>query len=223
MKTNIIKLFLITSVLHLSQTIEAQNLVTISGVITAFENCPLNMATIKSVKTGNLAQSDSIGRFKIDCLDNDFLIFSAAGFVGKKVRVKNFKQIYINLSYRYSETSFDDAVKNKHITGSLLEHAISKYPNKGQKDYSKYQSIYELVQYEFNTLRVSGTNIYNKQTISFSLSSQVLYVVDDMVVSDISFVSPVEVKKIEFLDGPDATAYGVRGANGVLKITLRNN
>lgn len=41
-----------------------------------------------------------------------------------------------------------------------------------------------------------------------------------MVVSDISFVSPSEVKKIEFPDGPNASAYDVREANSIRKITL---
>lgn len=223
MKTNIIKLILLITVLQACQNGTAQNPVTITGIITAFENCPLNMANIKSLKTGNYTQSDSTGGFSIECPDNDILLFSAAGFGERKIRIKGFKRIFINLPYAYKENSFEEAVSNHHISASLLEIALRKYPNRGQKDYSKYQNIYELVQYEFNTLRVTGTDIYNKQTISFSLSSQVLYVVNDMVVSDISFVSPAEVKKIEFLDGPDATAYGVRGANGVLKITLRSN
>jgi hypothetical protein len=188
MKTNIIKLILITAAIQAGQNCMAQDPATITGIITAFENCPLNRATIKSLKTGNLAQSDSIGRFKIDCIYSDVLQFSAAG---------------------------------NHISPSCLEHGLGKFPNRGMKDYSRYQNIYELVNYEFYTLRVDGANIYNIKAISFSMSAQVLYVVNDMVVSDISFVRPGEVKKIEFIEDSEATVYGVRGANGVLKITLR--
>ena len=63
-------------------------------------------------------------------------------------------------------------------------------------------------------------NKLNLVILSFLMSAQVFYVIDNMVVTDISFVPPSEIKKIEFLEGPDASEYGVRGANGVIKIAL---
>lgn len=45
--------------------------------------------------------------------------------------------------------------------------------------------------------------------------------VDNKIVSDISFVNPTYVKTIEFIDDVGATMYGLSGANGVLKITLK--
>jgi len=58
--------------------------------------------------------------------------------------------------------------------------------------------------------------------MSFSLSSQVLYVVNDMIVNDISYISPTEIQKIVYLEDNEAAEYGMRGANGVLKITLKS-
>ncbi len=100
------------------------------------------------------------------------------------------------------------------------KQAISKTPDRVNKDYSKYQNIYELIRCEIRNVKVEGTNVYTTLGLSFSLSAQVLYDVDGMVISDISFVVPREVKKIEYIDDAGAAAYGVRGANGVIKITL---
>jgi hypothetical protein len=197
--------------------------VSVQGVVTAFETCPLNHVSIRSIKADKQAFTDSIGRFIIECQDNDILQFNASGFVERKLRVRDFKQVYINLPYGYREDSFDKAISGHHIKEVSLENALIRFPDRNARDYTRYQNIYELVDYEFNTLKVDGINIYNSKAISFSLSPQVLYVVNDMVVSDISFVRPGEVKKIEFIEDSEATAYGVRGANGVLRIALRND
>ena len=204
-------------------TLNGVSQATVQGVVTAFETCLLNQVSIRSLKADKQAFTDSIGRFSIECQDNDILQFNAAGFVERKLRVRDFRQVYINLPYGYREDSFDKAIGGHHIKEVSLENALIRFPDRNARDYSRYQNIYELVDYEFNTLKVDGINIYNTKAISFSLSPQVLYVVNDMVVSDISFVRPGEVKKIEFIEDSEATAYGVRGANGVLRIALRND
>ena len=89
------------------------------------------------------------------------------------------------------------------------------------KNYSRYQNIFELIRGEFITLKVDGSNVYNVKNSSFSLTMQVLYVVDDVVVSDISYISPVDVERIEFYDDYRASSYGSRGANGILEIRLK--
>lgn len=193
----------------------------IKGVITAFDKIPLNNVSVRSLETGNVVKSDSFGRFSLDCADRDIIIFTAAGFLEQKVRVKKFRQVYINLKYAFTKNSFNDAVENKLISERTLENALSRYHYKGQRDYSNYTSIYNIIQDEFNFLKVVGTEVHTSKTTSFSESQQVLYVVDGMIVSDISYISPMDVVKIEFVDDASAAEYGMRGANGVLKITLR--
>jgi len=198
-----------------------QKMMTIKGTVTAFNIYPLNNVIVKSMKTKASVLTDALGCFIIECTEDDILEASAAGFNKKRIRVKNSNPIKIDLSYQYMETSFEEAVNHNHINRDILNQAVSEHPYSRQKDYSRYQNIYELIQNEFNTLRVVGTSVYNAKANSFSLSAQVLYVVDNMVVSDISFVSPVEVKKIEFFEDSEASTYGMRGGNGVIRITLR--
>jgi len=59
---------------------------------------------------------------------------------------------------------------------------------------------------------------------SFYLSNEPLYVVDDTPIAPgaggIVFLNPYDIEKIEVLKNPaDIAIYGMRGANGVVKIT----
>jgi len=78
-----------------------------------------------------------------------------------------------------------------------------------------------LIRNEFITLKVDGFNVYNVKTSSINLTQQILYVVDDVIVADISYVTPGDIESIEFFNDFRATTYGMRGANGVLKIKLK--
>ena len=53
------------------------------------------------------------------------------------------------------------------------------------------------------------------------MNPQVLLVVDDKIVSDISFIDTEYIRSIEFIDDVGTTLYGSMGANGVLKIYLK--
>jgi hypothetical protein len=222
MKMKIIKIALFALVLIPEMNAIAQK-ITVTGSVTAFNFYPINNAVVKSLKTGETVLTDSLGRFSVSCLGNDFLQVFASGFIEKKIRIRKPEKILIDLQYGYKETSFSDAVDHNHLSSYMLKQALKKYPDKPDKDYSRYRNIFELIQSEINGIRVSGSNIYSVKTTSFSLSQQVLYVVNDIIVNDISYISPFEVKKVEYLEGPDASTYGMRGANGVIRITLRYN
>lgn len=213
-------LFLLLSIAEMNS--EAQEIMTIAGTVAAFDTYPLNKAFVKSAITGKTVLTDSLGNFSINCTGNDILLISASGFMEKKMHIKNAARLVVNLQYGYRESSFNDAVNNGHISGLLLNQALKKYPKRGQKDYSIYSNIFKLISSEIPKVKVVGTSVISRKSISFSLSPQVLYVVDDIIVSDISIISPSQVQKIEFLEDIDASAFGMRGGNGVLKITLKN-
>ncbi len=61
---------------------------------------------------------------------------------------------------------------------------------------------------------------------SFLLSSEPLFVVDDTPVPPfagaIPFLNPYDIERIEVLKNPaDVAIYGMRGANGVVRITTK--
>jgi hypothetical protein len=165
--------------------------------------------------------TDSLGRFSIECNEKDMLNVSAAGFVGKKVKVQKEPVLKIDLTYIDNIKNFSDAVGHGHVSEDVLRKALTDQESGNKKDYSKYKSIYELISSEIYSVKVEGSSIQNRKVKSFDDTPDVLLVVDDKIVKDISYINPAYVKSIEFVDDVSATIYGSMGANGVLKITLK--
>lgn len=67
----------------------------------------------------------------------------------------------------------------------------------------------------------NSANIYIRGKNSISGSSQPLFIVDGSEVSDISYLNPNDVDRIDVLKDASAAIYGVRGANGVIVITTK--
>jgi hypothetical protein len=204
-----------------NMTYSQENTRTVSGIVTTFRTIPLNNARVFADKTGKVVTSDSTGRFSIEVADKDVLFVSAAGFGNKKVKTGR-DQIYsIDLLYEDNIRNFNDAVSHGHVSEKTLKDALMLQAKKNEKDYSKYKSIYDLIGSEIYNVRVNGNTIVNTKIRSFDRTPEVLLVVNDKIVPDISYIIPDDVKKIEFIDDVGTTLYGSMGANGVLKITLK--
>ncbi|MCX6321508.1 MAG: TonB-dependent receptor plug domain-containing protein [Bacteroidia bacterium] len=90
------------------------------------------------------------------------------------------------------------------------------------KKMNTYTDIYQMIRGEVSGVVVSGRSIQIQQGHSFFGSSDPLFVVNGIIVNSIDNINPVEVKSITVLKGSSAAIYGVRGANGVISITLIN-
>jgi len=217
-KSTIPVIFLI---LIINSEAKAQDLRVVSGIVTTFKNIRLNKVIISAEKSGEVVITDSLGRYSIKCSDKDVLRATASGFVEKKSRVGKETDCNIDLAYNDNIKNFDDAVSHGHISAEVLKDAIFKEGSKNTKDYSNYKSIYELIASEIYDVRVNGNEILNKKVKSFDSTPEVLLVVDEKIVRDISFIIPSYVKSVEFIEDVGATLYGSMAANGVLKITLK--
>lgn len=199
----------------------AQDLRNLSGIVTAFHNYPLNKVLIFSKKSGETKFTDPEGNFTIRSTPGDLLVVSASGFRGRKVRVKNSEFLNIDLPYLSNDANFDHAVNDGHINAEHLKKAIAGTMIPATRDYSKYNSIYDLISSEVYNVRVRGNTVVNTKMRSLDTTPEVLLVVDDKIVHDISFIDPSWVRSVELIDDVRTSMYGVMGANGVLKIMLK--
>jgi hypothetical protein len=147
---------------------------------------------------------------------------SASGFKSRTVKTAKQNVLQVDLLFEDNAGDFNEAVGNGHISEKTLSYAIDEELKKSGKDYSKYNSIYELISSELYQVTVKGTSVINKAIRSLDSNPQVLYDVDGKILSDISYISPVYVKSIEFIDDVGTTLYGSKGANGVIRIKLKN-
>ncbi len=86
-----------------------------------------------------------------------------------------------------------------------------------------YSSVLQMIQGRIPGVNVSGNDVNIRGPSSILLSSQPLFLLDNVPV-DIGVIrtlSPYDVERIEVLKGPSAAIYGVRGGNGVIAIFTR--
>jgi len=221
MKKKITLPFIVLISLLTAASVNAQDLRSITGVVTSFKTIPLRNVTIRALKSGETVTTDTSGTFAIKCFKTDVLKVIASGFISKKQKVKAESIYKIDLAYTDNAENFNKAVGNGHIDEKVLREALFSSENKTVKDYSKYKSIYEAIASEIYNVRVNGNMIVNTKQKSFDRTPEVLLVVDDKIVSDISYINPVYVRSIEFVDDVSTSMYGAMGANGVLKIRLK--
>jgi len=221
MKKKITLPFIVLISLLTAASVNAQDLRSVTGVVTSFKTIPLRNVTIRALKSGETVTTDTSGTFAIKCFKTDVLKVIASGFISKKQKVKAESIYKIDLAYTDNAENFNKAVGNGHIDEKVLREALFSSENKTVKDYSKYKSIYEAIASEIYNVRVNGNMIVNTKQKSFDRTPEVLLVVDDKIVSDISFINTEYVKSIEFVDDVSTSLYGAMGANGVLKIRLK--
>jgi hypothetical protein len=221
MKSKLFIVFAILTIFICGIDADAQDKRVVSGIVTTAHQFPLNNVKVTASKSGEVAYTDSVGRFSLNSFNKDVLTASAAGFDSKKIRVGKLNTYLIDLLYNDNVVNFNDAVSHGHIAKEALQKAISSVQLKNQKDYSKYNSIYELISCEIYQVRVDPPNVFNKAVRSLNSNPQVLYVIDGKMVDKIENINPTYVKTIEFIDDASAAIYGVKGANGVIKITLK--
>ena len=98
---------------------------------------------------------------------------------------------------------------------------MTKYPLKGEKDYSRYSSIYQLISTEIYNVNVNGTSITTTKPSSFNSSQEIPCAVNGTIIDDVSFIVTSEIKSVRLVEGAGASSYGIRGGNGVIEITLK--
>jgi hypothetical protein len=221
MKTKIPFLVLSLILIFSGAGSKAQDLQTATGIVTSFKTIPLKHVTVTSLKAGESVITDSTGRFSVKCFKKDVLKVTAFGFIEKKQKVASGSVYKIDLVYSDNVQNFNDAISHGHITEEVLKNAVLAKEKTNVKDYSKYTSIYDAIASEIYNVRVKGNTIVNTKLRSFDRTPEVLLVVDDKIVSDISFIDTEYVKSIEFVDDVSTAMYGAMGANGVLKIRLK--
>ncbi|MDR1654213.1 MAG: TonB-dependent receptor [Prevotellaceae bacterium] len=203
--------------------------VSVSGVVSDVNGEPLAGVTVAVQEATTATMTDIDGNFQISAPQNGKLTFSFVGYRQQTVNINGRK--FINISLAEEVTLLDEVVaigygtmRRSDLTGaisSIKADALQKTP---AFDLSQaLQGRAAGVTVNANTgqpgagaeVRIRGVGTVN--------NSAPLYVVDGVMVNDISFLSPNDIENTEILKDASATAiYGSRGANGVILITTKH-
>ena len=193
----------------------------VHGTVTVFDSYPVQHIEMLSKKANASAMTDSLGQFSIVCMEKDVIKVNPIAFKPMKKKVHaDTDSVHMNLQFIDTEENREIAVGYGYISEKELSFGVSHMENQ-EKKFCSYTSIYDLMRGELSGVTVQGRNVYIRGgTNSFTLSTTVLFVVDDQTTTTIDWIQPCQVKSISALKDGNAAIYGSRGGNGVILIEL---
>ncbi|KIA85150.1 TonB-dependent receptor plug domain-containing protein [Flavobacterium sp. AED] len=161
----------------------------------------------------------------------------------EKVKVINvYSHEYGLLSSKYSNESImnfmflesEKSIKERTKKGDKISIGYSEVDKKykvnnsegislpNDKNAITYNTIYDMIRGRLSGVTVSRDNrITIRGVSSIRNISEPLFVVDGMIVSNIDYISPNNVKNISVLKGADASIYGSQASAGVIVIKTK--
>lgn len=204
---------------------------TITGTVVSSdtqETLPGTSIVVKGTTTGTVTDID--GKYSISVpSDQSVLIFSFIGYVSKEILVG--VQTVINVQLDPDKVSLEEivvigygTVKKSDLTGSVssiktkdLIKVTSLNPEQSLQGKVTGVQVTSTTGApgEEPTVRVRGVGTFN--------NTSPIYVVNGVILDNISFLNSADIASMEVLKDASATAiYGSRGANGVIIITTKN-
>jgi len=223
------KTMLLLLVLCVSASAGAQN-ITVSGTVTDGTGEPMIGATVQVDGTQNAIATDIDGNYTLKNVNpKATLLVSYIGYKTQKVAVNGQSRIDITL---VEDTEVLDEVvvvgygtmKKSDLTGSVSSIGTEALNAKGAPSVlENLQGTTPGVNITKSTGRTNGgLNIEIRGQSSINSSTTPLYVVDGVVCSDIDFLNPQDIERIDVLKDASSTAiYGSRASAGVVMITTK--
>lgn len=224
------KIVLWIAFLLLAYHSNAQNL-KISGIVRqADDRIPLTgvVVSLKSAPT-RAVSTDVEGKFSIEVAANETLLFTMIGYTSQEQKVSASTSIYdISLSPDVKILNEVVAigygtVKKSDVTGavaSIKAEDLKKTPAASLDQ--ALQGRAAGVTVNANSGQPGAPAVVRIRGIGTVNDSSPIYVVDGIILSDISFLSPNDIESTEILKDASSTAiYGSRGANGVILVTTK--
>jgi len=204
---------------------------TVKGVVMASdEPDPIIGANVMVKGTTNGTITDFDGNFSLDAKSGDVLQVSYMGYKSAEIKVSGSGPLRITLEPDNVQLQEVVAIgygtmKKSDLTGavtSVSADQLTKTPAAGLDQ--ALQGRAAGVTVNSNSGTPGGAATIRIRGIGSAIGgNDPLYVVDGVITSDISFLSPNDIQSMEILKDASATAiYGSRGANGVILITTKS-
>jgi len=220
-------LFSVLLLLLGSGILSAQNVVKVSGQVVDEQNVPLVGASVFEKDSQNGVVTDIDGRYSINVMKGKTLVFSCIGFTTEEV---NAVGGIFNLTLKEDQRLLEEAVaigygvqKKSSVTGAISQVKSEDMRN---RTISNAQQALQGKTAGVQVIQTSGapgsSPTVRVRGYSSNVSSDPLYVVDGVRLSDISGIDPNDIASIEVLkDAASAAIYGAEAGNGVVLVTTK--
>ncbi len=192
------------------------------------ETLPAATVAVKGATRGEI--TDMNGGFRIEVQPGDaILVFSFVGYDPQEIIIG--AQTVINVILQATQRTFDEVVvigygtvRKSDLTGAVssvkskdLVKITSSSPEQGLQGKAAGVQVTTTSGAPGATpsVRIRGVGTFN--------NSSPIYVVDGVILDNISFLNSADIESMEILKDASATAiYGSRGANGVILVTTKS-
>lgn len=189
----------------------------ITGSVLNSEQEPVKKAVIFVDSVRTRIKTDKKGKFEIGISSKTSAITAYSENFGITT-IPYQGNTEVLLVFSKSDTLFsEELLESKGFTMSNM--ATLKKP----EDYSEYLDMFQLIGNEVPGAVVVGKTIRlrGNATNSYYAGQEPLIIVDGTVVGSIEYIFPRDVASVRVLRGENASIYGVRGANGVIIIKMK--
>lgn len=220
---------LTTNLVVLKETGTQQQLkeVTVSGKVTASTGEPLAgvSVTLKNSTIGTTTNAE--GTYSLTVPDDAILVFSSIGYTTTEEKVSG--RSVINIVMQPATQSMNEVVvvgygtqRKRDLTGSISSikgEEVSKMPS--TNPVASLQGRVPGLTIA-NSGRAGASPVVRIRGVNSTNSASPVYVVDGILHDNIDFLNPADIESIDILRDPSSIAiYGMRGANGVIAVTLK--
>lgn len=200
---------------------------TISGVVKDNTSLSPIAGVTVSDKQGKSTQTDATGSFSIETDETGQLTFRYVGYKSQTLPVANLTELHVFLS------SQDEALEEIVVVGYGTQRKIDLTGAITSVKGSEIQNMPNVNPLSSLQGKVAGLTISNSgdpgsaptvriRGVNSTNSAGPLYVVDGVLHDNIDFLNPGDIESMDILRDPSSIAiYGLRGANGVIAITLK--
>lgn len=198
----------------------------VNGKVIAFNKFPLKGVNLKAKKSKNSVKTDSLGFFKISCKKKDLIRIELEGFESQYIKLKNLDSLFVNLIYSNNNNSYESVIANKSLDKSVLDYCVENLLVENN-NFETMNSIFQIIQNIYPGANITSDTGSEKILLdsqgpnSAFADPYALLVVDGIIVTEISSILPLQVADVKVLIGNEAAHWGLRGANGVIEITLK--
>jgi len=200
----------------------------VRGKLTTFNKFPVQNVTVESKKAGSTVMTDSLGQFELVCNEKDVIKIKTEVFEALSKKVDDDDDyITANMIFRNNKKNREIATGMGYISQENLTFALAHLEDENN-DFCGYADVFSLVQGKFTSVEIKaspmgGQGIYVRGQKSLTGNNEAIYVVDGIMVADISFVIPCEMASIDILKDGGAAMYGSKAANGVVVIETKGH
>ncbi len=224
-----LKTLLVICCCLISLNLFAQNRI-ITGTVTAKDDSqPLIGASVLVQNTTKGASTDADGNYSIELTPTEnILVFSYLGYVPQTIVLG--ESNVVNVVMEQDVTLLNDVVvvgygtqKKSDLTGavsSVRGDDLVKIPN--SNPVQALQGKVAGVQVTSASGEPGSSPVVRVRGVGTFNNSSPIYVVDGVILDDISFLNSSDIESMEILKDASSTAiYGSRGANGVILVTTK--